>query len=209
MRRIATISALVSGAFMLAGCSSQPMARTNDQSGGQEQVQTQPQEKTGGVSDWIAGLTSGKKMQCEYSMGGEVDKVTTVKMLMDKDRYRTEVVTQVGTIVSLSDGKTVYTWTEGAKQGTKIDLECAKSLKDDLPKTPVTGQPEPLTYDTPEQAVGNIPDIRCSEAVGSIDLSIPTDMQFTDQCAMLKATLGKMQDIKNQLPDSVRAAMPK
>ena len=208
---IVGVGAVLAGAVLLAGCSSSP-AQPSDvqsqealtQSQTQIQVQTQPtaQGNTGsGISDWVAGIAGGKKMQCDYKMGGEGDKALNVKMFADKDHYRTEMVTSVGTMISVSDGKTMYSWTLGKKQGMKMDLECAKSLKDSLPKTDTSA---PQTYDTPEKAIGNIPNISCNEASSTVDFSVPTDIEFADQCAMLKNSLETVKNMQGKIPDSVK-----
>ncbi|NTW90323.1 MAG: hypothetical protein HGB37_05450, partial [Candidatus Moranbacteria bacterium] len=139
---------------------------------------------------------------------GEGKASLTMKMYADKDRYKTEMDLPTGSVVSIFDGKTMYTWVDGTKQGMKMDLECAKSLKDQLPQAGPAGKAEQQSYDTPEQAIGNIPNITCAEASGQVDLSVPSDVTFTDQCEILKSTLGKMKDMQGKLPDSVKGALP-
>ncbi len=204
------VGALAVCAVVLAGCSRSAEPSGDQAQGpaqGAGQVQTQGQA-TGSAADWVAALASGKKMQCEYSMGTDADKKYSVKMFAEKGRYRTETVMSAGMMVSILDGKTMYTWVDGTKQGMKMDLECAKSLKDQLPQAGPAGKAEQQSYDTPEQAIGNIPNITCAEASGEVDLSVPSDVTFTDQCEMLKSTLGKMKDMQGKLPDSVKGALP-
>lgn len=196
---------VLAGALALAGCSSgtsQPVVE-------QPSVQGKPQaemQNGGGIADWVAGLSSGKKMRCDYKMGGEGDKALSVKMFADKDHYRMETATLAGTMISIADGKTMYTWTSGTKQGMKMDLECAKGLEGDLPKADSAGA-SPKTYDSPEQAIGNIPNISCAETSDSVDFSVPSDVTFADQCAMLKGTLEKMKAVQGQIPDGVKSMM--
>lgn len=202
--------AAVLGAVMLAGCSSQQAAQQQPQALSPDQVSSPAHTPAAGngVSDWVAGLAAGKRMSCQYAMSGQGDSKLSVKMFADKDHYRTETVTPAGTMISLSDGKTMYTWTGGSKQGMKMDLECAKSLKNDLPKTGAAAPTPPQTYDTPESAVGSIPDISCSETTEAVDFSVPSDVTFTDQCAMLKGALGKIPaGATTQIPDNVKNMM--
>ncbi|NTV55323.1 MAG: hypothetical protein HGA16_02380 [Candidatus Moranbacteria bacterium] len=209
-------------AVMLAGCSKQsaPIADQSQSGDGTPTQEASPVseptkasggagEKLGGAAEWIAGLASGKQMACQYVIpAGEGKASLTMKMYADKDRYKTEMDLPTGSVVSIFDGKTMYNWTKGTKQGMKMDIECAKSLGDNLPKADVSGRPSPQTYDSPEQAIGNIPNITCAEASGEVDLSVPSDVTFTDQCEMLKSTLGKMKDMQGKLPDSVKGALP-
>ncbi len=195
----------VSGSILLAGCS-QPSAPVVDQPDVSVRTNTEVREpeQPGGSAGWVAGLMSGKKMRCTYAVAmGEGNTLTTT-MFADKDRYRTEVELPTGTTVSIFDGKAMYTFTKGTKQGMKMDIECAKGLKDSLPKTDQATVPVPQTYDSPETAIGNVPDIACAETSESPDFSIPSDITFVDQCAMLKASLDQMKNIQNQIPDGVR-----
>lgn len=194
-------------AVALAGCS-KPTEPVRDQSGTQESAQAKEQPKAGGVTDWVAGLTSGKKMTCEYAIKGSGESGFAVKMYADKDRYRTAMELPTGKMNSLFDGGVMYSWAEGQKQGTKMDIECAKGLKEEFPQVKADGGMDVQSYDSPEQAIGNIPDISCKETTEAVDFSVPADVQFSDQCAMLKASLGKMKDVRNQLPDSVKGMMP-
>lgn len=208
--RLVVLVVTVAGAMALAGCS-KSAEPSGDQVQGATQAtgQAQTQEQvSGGVADWVAGLTTGKKMQCEYPIGTDADKKYSVKMFAEQGRYRTETVMPTGMMITVLDGKTMYTWVDGTKQGMKMDLECAKSLKDGLPQAGPAGKTEQQSYDTPEQAIGNIPNITCTEASGDVDLSVPSDVIFADQCEMLKSTLGKMKDMQGRLPDSVKGAMP-
>lgn len=172
----------------------------------QEQGSAMEQEGDG-VGTWMAGLASGKRMECEYRMTGGDGQETSVKMYAEKDRYRTEMMTPRGKYVSISDGKTVYSFFEGSKEGMKMDMECMKDMAADLPK--VEGMPEQESFVSPEEAIGNIPDISCRET-GSIDVSVPSDMRFTDQCALLKQQTEMMKQYQEQMPpmpESVRDMM--
>lgn len=154
-----------------------------------------------GVGAWIAGLASGKRMECEYRMMGEGGAETSVKMYAERDRYRTEVMTPQGKYISISDGEAVYSFLEGSKEGMKMDLDCMKDQAADLPK--VEGMPEQESFVSSEEAIGNVPGISCRE-IGSIDVSVPSDVRFIDQCALLKQQTEMMKQYQDQMPESVK-----
>lgn len=187
---------LVGGAavFFLAGNDGAQYAEESMQAG-EEARETGQAE--GDSARWMAELASGKPMVCEYRMMGGDRQDTSVKMYAEKDRYRTEVMTPQGEYVSISDGKTVYSFIEGSKEGMKMDMECMKELADDLPKTGDT--PVQEQYVAPEEAIGNTPGISCRET-DSVDVSVPSDIVFTDQCAMLRQQTEMMKQYQGQMP---------
>jgi hypothetical protein len=199
-------------AVALAGCS-KPDAPMGGGSGTPERSDMGGKElgkqKTSGVADWISGLAAGKKMRCEYAMG-EGGKTMTAIMYMDKDRYRTEMDMPTGKMISLYDGKTMYSWAEGTKQGMKMDMKCMETIESDLPTEDASSDAPskvPESYESPEDALGSIPDISCEEVSGSIDLSVPSDVLFTDQCEMMKKSMEQMKQLEGQIPDSMKGMM--
>lgn len=213
-KRLVGLGAAVAGAVVLAGCSN-----PGNGSQGREQTQDRTQSQTqegakSGVADWIAGLSAGKRMRCEYSVGEGTKAVKTV-MYMERDRYRTEVGTPAGDMVSLFDGKAMYSWTKGGKQGMKMDIECMKQLGDQASgdEGSQKGQAQEQ-YDSPQDALESIPNIACAVTSDSVDLSVPADVTFADQCEMMKGMLDKAKALQGQagalqgqIPDSVKGMM--
>lgn len=203
--------------MLLSGCSSGSKEDANSLSV-EEQKQEQTQEQTqqeSGPTQWIADLAGGKKMQCSYAMKGENDQTSEIRMYVEKDRYKTEMRISSGVIISLFDGGTIYSWTEGAKQGTKMEVQCMKDLGEQVGDSKETTVPD--TYDSPEQAIGNIPDISCSGLESDVDFSVPSNIEFLDQCATLKKTMEQMKglqtmpanipDMPVDIPENVRGMM--
>lgn len=193
--------------FMMKGDSSSPQAV-------ETQVPVMEQTKEGGVEqamdgvgEWIAGLAAGKRMECEYRVTGEDGTETSVKMYAERDRYRTEVGTPQGNYVSISDGKAVYSFLEGSKEGMKMELDCMKDLAADLPDGEAPSAKEQFV--SSEETIGNTPGISCRET-GAVDIAIPSDVRFTDQCALLRQQTELMKQYQEQmpeLPENVRSMM--
>lgn len=197
----------VSGAFFMMKRDVPPQAMETPSQVMEQSREQETEQVRDGVGEWIRGLSAGKRMECEYRMMGGDGTETSVKMYAERDRYRTEVGTPQGKYISISDGKAVYSFLEGSKEGMKMELDCMKDMAASLPK--VEGMPERESFTSPEEAIGNTPDISCREA-GSVDVSVPSDIRFTDQCAMLKQQTELMKQYQGQIPpmpESVRGMM--
>jgi outer membrane lipoprotein-sorting protein len=217
MKNILNMLGLVGVTVLLSGCSLGGSPKEGEVSlpiAEQKQTQEQVQQQSG-PAEWIAGLAGGKRMQCTYTMKGEGDQVSVIRMYAEKDRYKTEMEIPAGMMVSLFDGKAMYSWMRGTKQGTKMEMECMKELGEQSEEDEAT--PVQNTYDSPEQVIESMPDISCSELGSTIDFSVPSDVEFSDQCAMLKKTMeqmkglqtmpGNIPDMPVDIPENVKGMM--
>lgn len=209
MMRSTIGSVFVAGmAVVLAGCAGSD-DQVRNQEGNQDQAQEEARVADGdavvrpqGTEQWMAALAAGKKLQCQFTASGPDDKTGTVKMTMERDRFRMETSAAGGAYIMVSDGKTTYSWMEGSKQGMKMDKACLEGMgKDRL--TDVPNADTAPKFDTPEKTLADTPDIRCTEAE-VVDFSVPSDITFTDQCAMLK----KLQDLPRGVPQGLPAGIP-
>lgn len=209
MRRIFGIGAALFGAVLLAGCSGQSdgMAdQARDQVREQDQAQA-PERVIDDVTGWVADLAAGKRLECEYRID-DAEATGTVRMIMDRDRYRTETETPNGTFISVFDGETMYSWTAGGPQGMKMSRKCMDDMGGDVSEEEedVAMPEEGESYDSSEEALGAIPGISCREISGA-DFSVPVDVEFVDQCQMLQEQTRAMEQYRDQMPDDVRGMM--
>lgn len=173
------------------------MERASDQQTAAEE----PSEA--GMTDWMKAIAGGQKLSCTYTMGTGAD-ATTVKMYVDGKKYRSEMMAGGTQMMALSDGQTIYTWTPATKQGFKMDLSCLEDVKSTAPQ----GTAQPDYKASAEEALQDMPDVAC-EPAGAVDLSLPSDITFTDQCAMMKNVGEMMQQYQGQMPAGVTLpAMP-
>ncbi len=219
MNKIFGIAGVVGAAMLLAGCSWGPVKDTTvpEQTMQQEQSTTQTQTQTQeqmGPAQWAAELATGKKMQCSYSSSEMGGQGVAVKMYAEQGRYKTETEIQAGTMISLFDGKTIYNWMQGEKVGTKLDMQCMQEFEMQKPVQERNAQ----SYKSPEEAIQNTPDIACAELSEDVDFSVPSDITFTDQCAVLQQSMESMKkaqemqgtmpaNIPTNIPDDVKAMM--
>lgn len=140
----------------------------------------------------------GKTMQCTYNMdAGGKNLQSTV--MVSGNRYQSTTVIGDMTTYALFDGETQYMWTSATKTGTKMSRACLEDMKDevkDLPQSSATAVPK--VEDT-EAAFDAARDVSCTPASG-VELSVPKDVTFTDQCAMMKQSLEMMKRAQSQMP---------
>ena len=143
-------------------------------------------------------LSLGKKMQCTYAdaSGGKPVQST---MTIDGKRFRVAMDTPEGKSFVVSDGETQYFWTEKDKKGFKMNQTCLADVQKSLPESmqgnASASAPEDVTkgFDTAQ-------DVHC-QPVAAVDTSVPADVAFTDQCAMMKQSLDALKGM--QIPKNV------
>ncbi len=184
MKNLLVVPVFVLVVVMLAGCSGkQPAA---------EKVWNIPTaEEESSTGDWMSLLGKGKSVECTIPGEG-----MTTKMYAEGKKYRTETVIEGKKHLSVSDGKMMWTWVEGEKQGMKMEFSCMDEIRTTIPEE---GGPAPEYAASPEEALGEKPDISCSEA-GPVDVSVPDDIVFSDQCALIRTQLQAMEEMKKNLP---------
>ena len=160
------------------------------------------EEKSGVVSSIKDAMGLGKSMQCAYSLesGGESIEST---VMVNGDRYQSTTVTGGMTIYALFDGETQYTWTSATKTGTKMSKECLEEMKTTVEKMPKpdTGAPLPKPEDA-QAAFDMAKNVSCTPAVG-VELVVPKDVTFTDQCAMMKQSMEAMKQMQDKMPQGM------
>lgn len=143
------------------------------------------------IEDIEAARESNQTLKCTYT-----DNDFTTTSYIQGDKYRTEYILDDENYVSLFDGETVYTWNEVTKEGNMLAVDClgeeGQGDDEDTP-APTDGSPQLETYnkkksvdyEKADDIVDDHSDIEC-RSTSSIDLSIPTDVDFFDQCPDLQ-----------------------
>lgn len=159
------------------------------------EVKQEKVEEGGALNSLKSAILSGKKMRCTYKIKeGNVElKITTY---VQGDKYKTEVdLGQVKTN-SIFDGDVVYSWSVGQKTGTKMTMDCMKSLGEDLPKNNEADKSVPEDSEEFVDSLKDSQDLSC-ENFDEVDFEVPTDIEFVDQCEMLKAQQKLMEGFGN------------
>lgn len=182
--------------------SGQPENVKQEEAAGTEtKTQKQSESKIGGISDWLSSLAGGQALTCTYKFDATgKDKDAEVKVSMMGKKYRSEFEAGGMKFASVFDGTTLYSWSDIQKQGTKMDMNCMEQLKTQAPQ----GDDQDKQYEkSPEDFLKNQPNIQCEPSSGAADFSVPSDVQFTDSCAMMQKSLEMMQQYKDKIPSGI------
>lgn len=187
--------------LILAGC-----AKKSETSQSQPASNNQQSEGSSVISSIKDAIGMGKKMKCTYSVkvGTETDTYVTY---VEGEKYKSESVFDGKTQFSVSDGKTIYSWNDKDKNGTKMDIKCIDDLKKPQEAEPSKTAEIPNSVTSPEEQSDNATDTKC-ESVSSIDFSVPTDITFKDQCEELKKMMESLDKLKSQMPSVPQGSIP-
>ncbi len=153
-------------------------------------------ENKGMVTSIKDAMGLGTAMSCTYVM--EQDG-KTFESTVNVEGEKFQSVSKIGemTTYALSDGSDQYMWTSGSKQGFKMSKACLEEMKKLAP--PTTEEKKTSTMEDAQAALDAAKNVSCTPA-GNVDFAIPTDITFTDQCAMLKDSLKMMEQVKDKMP---------
>lgn len=210
MGRIFGIGAVMFGAMALAGCGAQPEQAAGPRENASEAwEQAAERGETMGTPQegWLSDIAAGKTLECEYRMADGDGEYGTVRMIMDRDRYRTETRTENGEFISVFDGETSYSWTAGEGRGMKMRMDCVEGMDDaDMEADMDEEMSDEESFRSSEEALNLIPDISCRE-IDSANFSVPEDVEFVDQCEMLREQTRMMEQYQDMMPEDAMKMM--
>lgn len=183
--------------FLAAGfsCGKSDEAVTTDENSGQA-VENQNEDSI--IDDFKNALNLNQKMKCTYKVDSQGERFESTSYFQG-DKYRTEYEANGVKYTTVFDGETMYTWDENTKQGTKMELACL----DDIEAVQADEEADDSDYEeyqTSAEVLDAGVDVSCRK-VASIDFSIPSDVEFVDQCELLKQQMEALENIQSQLPD--------
>lgn len=175
------------------------MENTNvEMTAGSGEMPGMPKEEKGMVSSIKDAMGLGQKMQCTYTMN-EGGKTFESKVMVDGEKYASTTMIDNMTVYGVFDGENQYSWTSAAKTGMKMSKAC-------LEKMQATAQNMAKPTETPaaapqdmEKAFEMAKNVKCEPASGA-DFTIPKDVTFTDQCAMMEQSMKMMEEMKDKMP---------
>ena len=204
---VAVVVLAGTGFFLMRGTADPKdvaMDTTKDASPEETKLVT-PTEKGSLLGNALEAFKSGEKMKCsvraadgsETSFSSEGKKFKSVAMV-NGSGYAT-----------IFDGTTYYSWDDKTKQGVKFTEACMKDFTETFAKnapkdSPVQSNPA----DTPENVLKDTANTSC-ESVAMIDFSVPSDINFLDQCETMKQTQELLKNIKGAgVPDLSKMNIP-
>jgi len=196
MKRLLNFSALallVGLAIVVAGCGTQKQTTEKI-----KEVKQQAQEKKANVFEKAKKKTFAEALKAKTPFKCVVkdDESEVVTYLKGSD-FRSEVNADGDKMITVKKGGVIYTWSEKDKEGAKIDLQCLEEFNKGMEEMESQLAELNKAFDafTPQALEGKVEDGEGSascEPVMGIDLTVPKDVKFVDQCEMLK-NLSKMQ----------------
>ncbi len=153
-------------------------------------------EDKGMVSSIKDAMGLGTTMSCTYAMEQD-GKTFESTVNVEGEKFRSESKIGEMTTYALSDGNDQYMWTSASKQGFKMSKACLEDMKKMVP--PTGAEKKAPTMDDAKAALDAAKNVSCKPA-GNVDFSIPTDITFTDQCAMMQDSMKMMEKYKDKMP---------
>lgn len=178
--------AVVAGIFLFSKKGEAPV--TEEKKGAVEKVVEDAKDSVIGSLKDAVGL--GKKMECAYVEGD-----TEVKTYIDGMKYKSVIVSKEGEMISIFDGNDFYGWNAKTKEGYVMKKSCMEELAKTMPATEEGENSNPADFETTEDVVEDTPLDKCKET-GAIDFTIPKDINFVDQCEMLKNLTNSLKDFE-------------
>lgn len=168
----------------------------------ESQPMTETEEKGGVIASIKDAMGLGQAMQCTYALNeGDMAPDATSTVLVEGEKFKSTTVMKDMTVYALFDGENQYTWSSKDKQGMKMSKACLEKMtdtvKDMVPSTPSSAQAQDI-----REGFEMAKNVRC-EAASNVDLSVPADITFTDQCAMMEQSLKMMEQLKQQMPTDI------
>ena len=172
--------------LLLAGCGNQATNNNQNQNQGTTQNREQEQEQAqngGGIINSIKDAMSlGKTMRCTYQIG-EGAQAIKVTGYVKGNNYAMEMNMEGQKQKTIYNDEAMYSWVEGEKTGTKMTRACLNELNANTPKNDnEDGDAETARM---QKEFQNAVDVKC-EPDSSADFSVPTGINFEDQCEMMK-----------------------
>jgi len=194
MKKIFLGTLVIVFALTLSACGNK--AKDNGQVEGGDKVPAKTdvvKGDNGGVINSIKdAMGLGKKMECTYTEvvdGKETKSVTQI----DGKNFKATSEVNGKKMYSVMKDEVMYTWGEALPAASKLALSCIEELSKNLPKA--EGQVTPSPVEKPEDAFKDAKNVSCVP-VSSIDVSVPTDVNFVDQCEMMKGLANQLKDMK-------------
>jgi len=190
-------------AFTLSACGKKAPEVLPGAENAPTQTQENPTADSGVISSIKDAMGLGKKMECTYAdnlNGAALSAVVQV----DGKNYKSVSDLNGKKIYSVMKDGVMYSWGEiSGIPATKIDLSCLQDLKKNLPPSQQAASPD----QDPLKSFDNATKVSCKPA-GNIDISVPSDVQFQDQCEMMKGLTKQLKDIKVPTGAKVPANIP-
>jgi hypothetical protein len=180
MKKVLLVTIMIFSVVILSGCFKKDAKEQEERD--LSQGATSVQEMKSEMERAMEMIRSGKKVKCEYVVQseGQETKMTT---FVEGKKYRTQMALGGLEVNSVFDGDTIYSWNKGESAGTKMNLECQREFGGEVVME--ESQDAVVVSENVETVFEGAFNVSCKK-VSEIDFSVPNDVNFVDQCEMLK-----------------------
>jgi hypothetical protein len=137
-------------------------------------------------ADLMGSIDRQEKIECDYKIiDDETKQQLKAKIYIEGDTYKSITWKSDEKLYSIFDGETFYGWSQRTKEGHKMNNTCAQDFDDAVFEGENDGDYELDTFKTSKELFDEDVSVNCGETE-YVDLTIPGDVVFVDQCALLK-----------------------
>ncbi len=201
MKKIELICLVLGLILISGGCGDKNQEPASSDSLPETSSQQSSKNDSGSDSEDLTSLLSSgdQKVRCEFDITEGGNQQSGVFWL-GKTGLRAEyqVADQVFTVVSKED--TSYYWGKGLEAAFKISSDCQTQLETENSPEREGEQEDPLVRepkDFQSWAENSPVGVNCQEYKGEINLEVPSDIQFFDQCEFLEQQREMYKNIPN------------
>lgn len=171
------------------------------QSGEKKTEQSAPNDNNNVILDTVdkikSAMLGGQKLECTYTSKEAGKTMSDIHFFSEGKKYRSDYTLNGEKFISISDGETIYNWSDKTKKGTKMAVNCIKDLSADVPQIK-----DMADQQTAEDVVDNSMNVSCKPAV-AVDFSIPSDVVLEDQCEMFRKQMDTLKELKGKIPANI------
>lgn len=138
----------------------------------------------------------GRQMQCTYE-SGEGDQAFQSAVVVNGEKFQSTATVNGMQVYGFFDGENQYSWTSAAKTGTKISKDCLARLSAAVQNRETDAAPRVDDLRAGFDVANNV---SCSPVSSAVDMMLPTDVTFTDQCAQIEQSMQMMQEYRDKMP---------
>lgn len=187
---------VVLGAFFVwQGQRAGAPAAPAEESGAPSAAESLVEKGMGAVASIKDAMGLGQAMQCSYAVSA--DESVQSSVVVEGQKFKSTTAMKDMTVYGLFDGETQYTWMSNSKQGMKMSKACLEQMT-----ATVNNMAKPETGAAPKdlrEEFDMAQNVSCQPAP-AVDWTLPTDVTFVDQCAMMQDAMKMMEQMKDKMP---------
>jgi ABC-type Fe3+-citrate transport system substrate-binding protein len=160
----------------------------------QTEISFQPNTTFAGL---LSSIENEEKLDCKYLVKDEETfNEIEAHIYIEGEKYKSITYTTSGdTLYSIFDGDVFYSWSKLQGQGFRMSKSCAERFADAQSEQEEGEDFELDSYKTSSELFDENVVIGCDKT-SYVDISIPAEITFVDQCEMLEKQIEQIRQIQ-------------